>query len=121
MARPRKKLTDDQIKELETLAPFLTAEQLADYFMIARSTFYHILDNNPEINGRYKRAKSKAVAMVAKNLVKQAIDGDKVAAMFYLKTQAGWRETTHLDHTSTDGSVTMPNVIKIVPGGNEKD
>jgi hypothetical protein len=28
------------------------------------------------------------------------------AAMFWMKTQAGWRETAQVDHTSSDGSMT---------------
>jgi hypothetical protein len=33
------------------------------------------------------------------------MEGNTSAAMFYLKTQAGWRETQHIDHTSSDGTM----------------
>jgi len=36
------------------------------------------------------------------------------AAMFWLKTRARWRETTDVNHTSDDGSMTPPTVVQIV-------
>ena len=32
------------------------------------------------------------------------------AAMFWMKTQAGWRETAQVDHTSSDGSMTPQTI-----------
>ena len=111
--RPAKTLTDDQRAQVEALAAYLTQEQIADYFGIARNTFIAIMEREPDISERYKRGKAKAIGAVAQGLIQQARNGDKVAAMFYLKTQAGWRETNQVDHTSSDGSMT-PQVVERV-------
>ena len=40
---------------------------------------------------------------MAKNLIVQANSGNTAAAIFYLKTQAGWKETTRQELTGADG------------------
>jgi IS30 family transposase len=113
--RKPKTLTDEQRAQVEALAAYLTQEQIADYFGIARNTFLAMMERDENISERYKRGKARAIGAVAQSLIQQARDGDKVAAMFYLKTQAGWRETNRLDHTSSDGSMSpQPDVIEIV-------
>ena len=37
------------------------------------------------------------IAKVAGSLVKKALNGDTTSAIFYLKTQAGWKETSDLN------------------------
>lgn len=106
MGRPAKTLTDEQRSQVEALAAYLSQEQIADYFGIGKTTWFAMLDRDPDLSERYKRGKAKAIGAVAQGLIQQARNGDKVAAMFYLKTQAGWRETNHVDHTSSDGSMT---------------
>jgi len=109
--RRPKTLTDEQRAQVEALAAYLTQEQIADYFGIGKTTWFAMLDREPEISERYKRGKARAIGAVAQSLIQQARDGDKVAAMFYLKTQAGWRETAQVDHTSSDGSMTPTTII----------
>lgn len=99
-------LTDDQIKEVETLAPYLTAEQIAGHLGVARQTFFDIKKRDERVELAFQRGKSKAVATVAKNLVQRANSGSDVAAIFYLKTRGGWKETQAVEHTSPDGSMT---------------
>jgi hypothetical protein len=109
--RPAKTLTDEQRAQVEALAAYLTQEQIADYFGIGKTTWYAMLDREPDIAERYKRGKAKAIGAIAQSLIQQARDGDKVAAMFYLKTQAGWRETHRLDHTSSDGAFAPTHIM----------
>jgi len=109
--RPAKTLNEEQRAQVEALSAYLTAEQIADYFGIGRTTFFAMMDREPDISERYKRGKAKAVGAVAQNLIKKAREGDNACMMFYLKTQAGWRETQQVDHTSSDGSMT-PQVIE---------
>ena len=45
--------------------------------------------------------KDQANAKVAKALYEQAIGGNTVAMIFWLKTQAGWREKSDVDHSGT--------------------
>ena len=85
--------TEAELKEVELLAPYLNSEQLADHFMISRKTLYRIMERQPEVQTRYKKAKAKVIAIVAKSLIKDALDGDRTSRMFYLKTQAGWKES----------------------------
>ena len=92
MARPRIILSEDQCREVETLAALLNQDQIADYFGIARNTFRAICDRDEEVLARYKRGKAKAIAHVANGLLQNARAGDTTSAIFYLKTQAGWRD-----------------------------
>jgi hypothetical protein len=107
MARPTKTLTDEQKVEVETLAALLSQDQIADYFGIVRNTFRAICERDPEVNERYKRGKAKAIAHVARGLLMKARNGDTTSSIFYLKTQAGWRETERHEHA---GGLTI-NVI----------
>lgn len=97
MARPQVELTEKQAAQVEALAAYLSKEQIADYLGVARNTFDAILERDSLVFEHYKKGKAKAIANVAQGLVKQAIDGNMTAAIFYLKTQAGWRETQEID------------------------
>ena len=101
--RPAKTLTDKQRGEIETLAAFLSIEQLADYFGIGRTTFFALMERDPEISELYKRGKSKAIAHIAQGLIQKARAGDTTSAIFFLKTQARWRETERHEITGADG------------------
>jgi len=101
--RPAKTLTEKQRGEVETLAAFLSIEQLADYFGIGRTTFYALAEKDPEILEHYKRGKSKAIAHIAQGLIQKARAGDTTSAIFFLKTQARWRETERHEITGADG------------------
>lgn len=96
---PRKaiKLNAEQKIQVEALAAVLTRDQIADYFGIARTTFHRIMERDKEVEERYKKGKAKAVGSIAQNLVQQARDGNMTAIIFFLKTQAGWKETQGLD------------------------
>ena len=111
--RPPITLTDEQVSQTEALGAVLSIEQIADYFGIGKTTFYAIMERQPEVSERYKRGKAKAIGAVAQGLLQQARNGNTTAAMFYLKTQAGWRETQNIDHTSNGESI-QPQVIEIV-------
>jgi hypothetical protein len=92
--------------ELETLAAVLSTDQIADYFGIGRTTFYRIMQDEPEVAERYARGRAKCIGNVANSLILQAMSGNMNAATFYLKTQAGWREPIEGEaeaETETDG------------------
>ncbi len=101
MARPQILLTEKQCREVETLAALLNQDQIADYFGIARNTFRAICERDEEVLERYKRGKAKAIAHVANGLLQKARAGDTTSAIFYLKTQAGWRETATPEASAT--------------------
>lgn len=112
--RPMIELTDDQIREVETLAAVLSTDDIADYFGVGRTTFYALMDRNPDISERYKRGRAKAKASISGGLIKKARAGDTTSQIFYLKTQCGWRETQHIDHSSTDGSMKPTAIERII-------
>ena len=105
MGRPPITLTEAQIAEVETLAALLSQDQIADYFGICRNTFRAICARDAEVAARYKRGKAKAIAHVANGLLQKARTGCRTSAIFYLKTQAGWRETAELQHTANPTSL----------------
>lgn len=122
MGRKAKELTEEQKAQVEALAAYLTQEQIADYFGIGKTTWFAMLDREPELSERYKRGKAKAIGAVAQGLIQQARNGDKVAAMFYLKTQAGWRETDRIEHTGADGKpIEFTKIERVILDANAKD
>ncbi len=97
-------LTEAQKAEVETLASVLSTEQIADFFAISRRTFYSMMARDEEIAARYKRGKAKAIGAIAQGLINKARGGDTASMIFFLKTQAGWRETTQIEHTLPEPS-----------------
>ena len=97
-------LSEVQRAEVETLAALLNQDQIADYLGVSRTTFKAICARDPDIACRYKRGKAKAIAHVANGLLQKARGGDTTSMIFYLKTQAGWRETDRLEHTGAEGA-----------------
>ena len=90
--RPAVEFDQDKINLVEKLAAVLTKAQLSDYLGISENTFRAVEDRQPEVSEAYKRGKGRAIVSVASNLVNQAQNGNTTAAIFYLKTQAGWKE-----------------------------
>jgi len=103
MGRKAKTLTDEQRAQVEALAAYLSQEQIADFLGIGKTTWYAMLERDPDISERYKRGKAKAIGSIAQSLLQKARDGDTTSAIFYLKTQANWRETQKLEHSGVDG------------------
>ena len=111
--QPPHVFTPEQVIEVGALAAVLSQEQIADYFGIARNTFTAICERQPEVLEQYKKGKARAIGTVAKGLVKQAMDGNTSAAMFYLKTQAGWRETSAHEEENKEAKINPKNTITI--------
>lgn len=101
--RPKITFNDEQKKEVETLAAVLSTEQIADYFGISRRVFFDILERDEEVSALYKKGKARAVGFVAQNLIQKARGGDLGAQIFYLKTQAGWKETQRVEGAGDTG------------------
>jgi hypothetical protein len=91
--RPRAVIDAEQV---ERLAPMLTQEQLADYFGIDPATFRRRVSQDGALKRAYKKGKSRAIAGAAGSLLQLVRQGNLGAICFYLKTQGGWRETTHV-------------------------
>ncbi len=91
--RPIVELTPQQIIELQALAAVLTKSQVADYFDICENTLREIEKRQPEVSAAYKKGRVKQCASMGSNLIQLAKSGNVAANIFYLKTQAGWKET----------------------------
>lgn len=111
--RPLVELTAEQKDEVKTLASVLNSEQMADYFGISRTTFYEIMKRDEEVSEQYKKGKAEAIESVAQNLILKARDGNLGAQIFFLKTQAGWKETQSHEHSSPDGSMGPTKIERI--------
>ena len=107
--RPVKTLTIEQVGEVSTLAAVLTKSQLADYFGMSENTFRAVEERQPEVFEAYKKGRAKATSMVAGHLIKQIQSGNTAATIFWLKTQAGWKEQDTMNL-----SLEKNNVITIV-------
>ena len=71
---------------------------------VSETTFREIEGRQEEVSDAYKRGKAKAINRMGQSLVMQAEDVNTSAAIFYLKTQAGWRET---DNDQTNSNITL--------------
>lgn len=74
-----------------------------------------IIGIDPKTLRKYYRdeldqSKAKANATIGGALFNKAKSGDTAAMIFWMKTQAGWRETTAIDHSSSDGSMSPQKV-----------
>jgi len=104
-------LSDEELIQVEALAAYLSSEQIADYFGIGRRTFYAIMKRQPEVAARYKKGRARAIGIVAQGLLTDAREGNLTAKMFYLKTQAGWRETNRKEDMSTISKIVKSTKI----------
>lgn len=85
---------------VERFAPVLTRSQLANYLSMSANTFDNIRARQPEVDVIYKKAKAETLALMGNSLIADALDGDVVSRLFYLKTQGGWRETDREETTN---------------------
>jgi len=99
-------LNDDQRSELKTLGAVLNQQQLADYFGFTKETLIQIFKRDNEALLMYKKGKSRAIADIAGSLISKARDGDTASAIFYLKTQAGWREVSRDEVENGNSEIT---------------
>ena len=116
--RPPVVFDDVMTRKYEQLASVLTKAQCADFFGISLTCLKEVEKRQPEVYDSYKRGKSQAIANVAENLVSQARGGNMSAAIFYLKTQAGWSETQKLD---VSGDFPTQIVLKGVTTDESRD
>lgn len=76
-----------------------TQEQIAT--MIGKSV--DTLTRNPLTAKALAEGKAETLAKVAGALVRKALNGDTASAIFYLKTQGGWKETSVQELSGANG------------------
>ena len=95
--RPPKALTNTDIIQVEALAAVCNKSQMSHYFGMTEKTFRAVEKRQPEVLTAYRRGRAKAIADIGGILYQKAIEGDMRAIQFYLKTQAGWSEKSHIE------------------------
>ncbi len=76
-----------------------TQEQIAT--MLGKSV--DTLTRNEAARKALSEGKAETLAKVAGALVRKALNGDTASAIFYLKTQGGWKETSVQETTGANG------------------
>lgn len=118
-------MTDEQepIKNKVGRPPIGRSEEIAKAVQLhtlvgtPQPTLAKILGMSTETMTKYYRdeldtAKAQANASIAGRLYKKAMDGDTTAMIFWLKTQARWRET--IDISNEDGSLQQAPIQQAV-------
>jgi hypothetical protein len=97
--RPRKEIAPEQVEQIEKLAAVLTQDQIADFLGMSDVTLRARMKDDPAILAAYARGRARAFAGAGQTLLKQGLSGNAHALIFYLKSQAGWKETQVQEHT----------------------
>lgn len=84
----------------------LSQQQIAYALGISERTLYARKKENADFADAIKKGRALGVSVVAGHLMRQIERGNITAIIFYLKAQAGWKETQVVDNISTDGSMT---------------
>ena len=98
------------LKQVESLAANgLTQEQIAAALGISESTLHKRKQENTEFTAAIKRGKAKGIALVTNKLMESIKGGNMTGMIFFLKTQAGWKETNVQEHTGANGKDLIPS------------
>ncbi len=108
------KIQIDLAKVESLAANGLTQEQIAAALGISESTLHKRKQENTEFTAAIKRGKAKGIALVTNKLMESIKGGNMTGMIFFLKTQAGWKETNVQEHTGANGEAIQHAVsIKI--------
>ena len=92
------------LKQVESLAANgLTQEQIAAALGISESTLHQRKRDCADFAAAIKRGKAKGIALVTNKLMESIKGGNMTGMIFFLKTQAGWKETNVQEVTGIDG------------------
>ena len=93
------------LKQVESLAANgLTQEQIAAALGISESTLTKRKRESADFTDAIKRGKAKGIALVTNKLMESIKGGNMTGMIFFLKTQAGWKETNVQEHTGANGA-----------------
>ena len=89
-----------------------------------QETIASIIGIDPKTLRKYYRveldqSKAKANATIGGALFNKAKSGDTTAMIFWMKTQAGWKETNVNEITNPDGSLTPTRIELVAPCVNK--
>lgn len=98
--KPRKEIDLDEVERLASLG--LTREQIALSLGVSTSTLYNRLRDDEEFAEAVKRGEAMGISAVASKLMDQINEGNTTAMIFFLKSRAGWRESSELKVESSN-------------------
>ena len=96
MGRPKWEPTAEQVENARAFARRgLTEAQIAHNLGISPDTLIQVKKRNPEFAEAIKAGQAEGIAMVSNALFNQALAGNTVAMLFFLKCRDGgnWRDT----------------------------
>lgn len=99
-------LNDEDYENIEKWAAYCTQEQICDQLSFDRRTLQNIFDRDEKALSHYKKGKAEGARMVGSSLFKKAIGDDTTAAIFYAKTQMGWKEAKDENEKALNVNVT---------------
>jgi len=103
------KIQIDLAKVESLAANGLTQEQIASALGISESTLTKRKKENTDFTDAIKRGKAKGIALVTNKLMESIKGGNMTGMIFFLKTQAGWKETNVQEHTGANGKDLIPS------------
>ena len=96
--RPEYEKSQESIKTVEALSIAGVPQKIISQILkISEPTLRKHFRNELDTS------KARANAVISQALFKNAKNGNVAAQIFWLKTQAGWRETNHYELTGKDG------------------
>ena len=114
--RPTVDLNPEEVKQVETMAAYLTHDQIAAVLGISDDTLRKIRRRREDVDMAIKKGKAFACERVAQSLIKNAVDKNNVLAqMFFLKCH-GWVEAAPVHEHQTINISYSP-----ARGRNERD
>ncbi len=101
--------TDEDREMVEAMAAFGVPQ--ADIAKVLRLSENTLRKHYPD---ELEMGSTKATTKVAANLFKMATGSGReavTAAIFWMKTRAGWKETSVHEHTGKDGTPLAPTIV----------
>ena len=96
----RPKVTDPMLEEVRRLASLgLTRQQIYHFFYLDEGKWSDMEKRCPMLVKAVHQGKSRQISKVAGKLNEWIEKGNLTAIIFYLKTQAGWREKDRVETT----------------------
>lgn len=113
-AKPKLIMDDLKYQQIQNMAGLgLTIEQIAHYYGITPMTLYRMKRKDKEIDIRLKKGKASAIVTVSGRLMMLINEGNLSAIIFYLKTQAGWKENKNPVETDSDDIKSTDQIYRI--------
>ena len=92
-----RRLSEEEYGKIQTYGAVLNQTQLAALLRIPKDTFNDILSRDARARETMDAARAETIGVVGEGLIQKALKGDTASQIFFLKTQAGWRETARLE------------------------